>query len=126
MKFVNKHIERKVQCEVAKQCKSAAKKFWKYVNSKSKSQSRIGDVKTVGADGGASIVNDDGDRANIFGYYFSGVITHESQEEFNELSHRCPAFPCDHVSFNDELVLDKRKSTNHQAVVCYILIFYDK
>jgi len=32
-----------------------------------------------------SVVNDDGDKANIFGDYFSRVFTWESYEEFNEL-----------------------------------------
>jgi len=100
-------VERKVQCEVAKQCKSNPKKFWKYVNSKSKSITRIGDVKTVDANGIVSVVNNDGDKANVFGDYFSGVFTKESQEEFNELPQRCPTFPCDVVSFSDEIILDK-------------------
>jgi len=57
----------------------------KYVSSESKSQSRIGDVKTVGADRYVSVVNVNGDKANIFGDYLSGVFTWESDEEFNEL-----------------------------------------
>jgi len=100
-------IEKKVQCEVAKQCKSNPKKFWKYVDSKSKSQSRIGDVKTVGVDGCVSVVNVDGDKANTFGDYFCGVFTLESDEEFNELPHRCWASQCDEVFFSDEIIIDK-------------------
>jgi len=56
--------------------------FWKYVTSKSKSQSSIDDVKIVGADGCVSVVNVDGDKANVFGDYFSGVFTWGSDEEF--------------------------------------------
>ena len=66
-------IERKEQCEVAKQCKSNPKKFWKYVNSKSKSQTTNGDIKTVGSNGLVSVVNADEDKANAFGDYFAGV-----------------------------------------------------
>ena len=82
----------------------------KYVSSESKSQSRIGDVKTVGADRYVSVVNVNGDKANIFGDYLSGVFTWESDEEFNELPPpRCSVFPCDEVSFN-EIIFDKLKN----------------
>jgi len=50
---------------VAKQCKSNPKKFWKYVNSKSKSQTTIGDIKKVGSNGLVSVVNADEDKANV-------------------------------------------------------------
>ena len=45
-----------------------------------------------------------------FGNYFSGVFTWESDEEFEELPHRRPAFPCDEVSFDDEIIIDKLKN----------------
>jgi len=64
----------------------------------------IGDVKTVGADGGVSVVNDDGDKANVFGNYFSGVFTQESEEEFNELPYRRYTVACDEVSFSEEVI----------------------
>jgi len=39
------------QCEVVKQCESnSEKKFYKYVSNKSKSQSKIGDIKTDDTD----------------------------------------------------------------------------
>jgi len=41
------------------------KKFRKYVNSKSKSQTKIGDIKTTGAHKRVLIANDDEDKANI-------------------------------------------------------------
>ena len=51
-------IEKKEQCEVAKQCKANPKKFWKYVNSQSKSNTRIGDIKNVGSDGLTSVASE--------------------------------------------------------------------
>jgi len=53
------------------------------------------------------VANDDEDKANIFGDYFSGVYTHESVEEFKELPARFPAFQGYDVSFSREAVLDK-------------------
>jgi len=53
-----------------------------------------------------SVVNVDGDKANIFGDYFSM----ESDEEFNELPHRCSASQCDEMSFSDEIIIDKLKN----------------
>ena len=129
MKFVNKHVseKKKEQCEVAKQCKSNPKKFWKYLNSKSKSQTRIGNIKTVGADKRILIANDDEDKANIFGDYFTMVYTRESKEEFNELPPRSLAFPCDDLFFSEEVILDKLnnvKVSKSQALIRYILLFY--
>jgi len=104
-KFVNKHVLcKKQQCKVAKQCKSNPKKFWKYVNNKSKSQSKIGNIKTFDTDKNVSVANNDEDKANIFGDYFSGVYTQESVEEFKELYFRLPYY---NVSFSQEVVLDK-------------------
>jgi len=65
----------KKQCEVAKQCKSNPKKFWKYVNSKSREQTRIGDIKFHSCDRNILVANDDEDKANAFGDYFAGVCT---------------------------------------------------
>ena len=64
----------------------------------------------VGADGCVAVVNVDGDKANISGDYFSRMFTKEPEEEFNELPHQCLAFPCDEVSFNDEVIIDKLKN----------------
>ena len=100
-------IERKKQCEVAKQCKSNPKKFWKYGNSKSKSRTTIGDVKKVGSSGLVSVVNADEDKANVFGDYFAGVYTHEPDGEFNALPSRRPTNPCENVTFTEEVILDK-------------------
>jgi len=41
------------------------------------------------------IANDDVDKANIFGNYFSGVFTLESEGEFEELPPRYPAVSCE-------------------------------
>ena len=92
---------------MAKQCKSNPKKFWKYVNSKSKSQTTIGDIKKVGSNGLVSVVNADEDKANVFRDYFAGVYTHESDGEFNALPSRRPTNPCENVTFSEEVILDK-------------------
>ena len=77
------------------------------LNSKSKSQTGIGDFKTMVADNRVSIANDDEDKANIFVDYFTGVYTRELKEEFNELPPRGLAFPCDDIFFSEEVILDK-------------------
>jgi len=92
---------------VAKQCKSNPKKFWKYVNSKSKSQTTIGDIKTVGSNGLLSVINTDEDKASVFDDYIAGVYTCEPDGEFNTLPSRCPTNPCENVTFSLEVILDK-------------------
>lgn len=100
-------IERKEQCEVAKQCKANPKKFWKYVNSKSKLHTRIGDIKSVGSDGLPLLANDDKDKADLFGDYFAQVYTQEPKGEFSSLTQQYPTMPCEDVIFRDDIILDK-------------------
>jgi len=45
------------------------------------------------ADNRVLIANDDEDKADIFGDYFTGVYTRELKEEFNELPPRGLTFP---------------------------------
>ena len=48
---------------------------------------------------------------SIVGFYISIIVTNLALrlQDFNKLihHHRCPAFPCDDVSFSDEAILDK-------------------
>ena len=61
-------LERKEkQCEVARQSKSNQKKFWKYVNSKSKLHIKIGYIKSTGSDGQVLVATADDDKANVLG-----------------------------------------------------------
>jgi len=64
---------KKEQCEIARQCKSNAKTFWKYVNSKSKFKSNIGDLETVKKDGHYDVIDNDMDKANALGDFFSSI-----------------------------------------------------
>jgi len=51
----------------------------------------------MGAEKRVLIANDDEDKANIFGDYFTGVYTRESKGEFDELPPRGLAFLCDDI-----------------------------
>jgi len=72
-------LERKEQCEVAKQFKSNPKKFRKYVNSESKLHTKNGDIKSTRSDGQVSVATDDDNRANVhvLGDFFADVYTCE-------------------------------------------------
>ena len=52
------------QKEVASQCKQNCKKFWKYVNSKCKLKSSVGDSKTVDIHGNTRLITKDEEKAN--------------------------------------------------------------
>jgi len=52
------------------------------------------------------VADDDVDKANIFGNYFSGVYIVESDGEFKELPSRGPAVSCEDVAFSEEAILD--------------------
>jgi len=67
-------LERKEQCEVAKQSKSNPKKFWYYVNSKSKLHTKIGDIKSTRSDGQVLVATADDDKANVLGDFLRMCI----------------------------------------------------
>jgi hypothetical protein len=68
----------KFQRDIAVSCKQNPKKFWRYVNSKSKSFKSIGNINVIDDLGNSIILESDLDKANAFSEYFMKVCSSES------------------------------------------------
>ena len=67
----------KEQNQIAKECKSNPKKFWNYINSKTKSHNGIGDLLYSNENGEEVIISNDQDKANVLCNYFSSVFNND-------------------------------------------------
>ena len=79
-------IVQKNQAEVAKSCKANPKKFWMYVNSKTKTHSSISDLHIKRDNGSFEIITSDLQKANAFADYFETIYNKNSdvsQEFYN-------------------------------------------
>ena len=63
--------------KVASKAKSNNKIFWKFINSKTKMRNAIPELFTTKANDTKNMTNDDHEKANILGKYFSSVYTKE-------------------------------------------------
>ena len=74
-----KKVLKKHQLQIAKQSKKNPKMFWKYINSRRKGRSEIGDLKSNDIYGNELLITSDEDKANALGQFFSSVFTNETQ-----------------------------------------------
>ena len=78
-------IKKLIQSEqqnIAINIKKNPKKFWKYINCKTKGSNKIGNIKYFNKNGTEKIADTDHDKCNAFIDYFNSVFTKEN--EFNE------------------------------------------
>jgi len=80
------HLTREEQCTVANQCKANPKNFWKYVNSKSRLQSKIGNLNTIDDEGCSVVLYNDKGKANALANFFASIFTCEPDTNFEELT----------------------------------------
>ena len=71
---------------LAKEAKTNPKKIWKYINSKSKSRTGIGDLCRDPLDNKSEKTEDDGEKANILADFFSSVYSTEKDSTIPELA----------------------------------------
>jgi len=82
-------LQKEEQQNVAQHCKQYPKAFWKYINSKRKTKTGIGELYNVDVSGNSVTVSGDIEKAEVLGKFFSSVFTVE--EEQSRLS---PVKPC--------------------------------
>ena len=109
---ITRRLAKKEMCEIANQCKTNPKKFWKYVNSKSRLHSSIGNLKVTDVSGSCTVVDDDQEKANVLGNFFASVFTREPSDSFSTLASRLPEFPCGVVHFTEDIILHKLSKLN--------------
>lgn len=74
------------QDNIAVDCKNNPKKFWKYIKSKSKTKTTLGDLKWKDEKGNLNTAETDSDKATALEEYFSSVFTVEGDQDFEKLA----------------------------------------
>jgi hypothetical protein len=80
--YVRNHTRdlfKKEQNKIARECKLNPKKFWKYVNSKTRYRNSIGDLVSINDQGKEEKISDNQEKANILCDYFSSVFNKKSE-----------------------------------------------
>ena len=84
-KIIRKDLKEQ-QNAVAQQYKTNPKKFWKYVNSKTKHTEKIGDLKKKNEHGDTEICNSAKTKADSLCEFFSSVFSNETDDDFEPLN----------------------------------------
>jgi ribonuclease P/MRP protein subunit RPP40 len=95
------------QSNIAKCCKNNPKKFWKFVNSKTKYKTGIGDLKYTNDNGENKIATDDKDKAEALVGFFSSVFTLAEGDEVVEAELQPCQHPMSELSFLTDDILKK-------------------
>ena len=106
-----RNINKKEQQNIAAECKVNPKKFWKYINKRRKTNSRIGELKTVDSSGNPVTATEDIEKANVLGQFFSSVFTDEKIVT-EEILKRNINFPMNSISFDEKVILEKLCNIN--------------
>jgi len=109
---VRRHV-RKQQNNVALEVKSNPKKFWAYVNSRTKTKDKIGELEIIAENGQQKLAVSDQDKAEALNGFFSSVFTQETDDEFEEMVlHKAILQPMDDIEISLEEVKEKLKKIN--------------
>ena len=88
-------IKKLIQMEqqnIAKNIMTNPRKFWKYINTKTKGSNKIGNIKCLNKDGAEMIANTDNDKCKAFIDYFT------KKNEFH--NNKIPFKPCNSVTLD--------------------------
>ena len=98
------------QRDIAKSVKDNPKVFWKYVNSKTKSNKAIGDSHIVDGLQNKTVVTTDQVKADVFSEYFASVFTNEPLHNIPDPMHPMPENSMPNIQISAEIIgkeLDK-------------------
>jgi len=104
---VRRHA-RKQQNNVALEVKTNPKKFWSYVNAKTKVRDKIGELRTCGKDGQQTEAVTDQEKADALNCFFASVFTCEPDGPFEEMTYnKGIKYPMDDIEITVEEVKEK-------------------
>lgn len=103
----SRNLQRKTQLDVAKTCKENPKKFWKYVNFKTKTHTAIGNILETDPLGITRVIECDLDKANAFANYFVNVYSHDPPIDPAQLMTVLPQNSMSQLTFSHKVVEKK-------------------
>ena len=95
---------------IAGEAKTNPKKFWNYVNRKTKTKPGIPNLSKP--DNSDEVTKDDQEKADVLLNFFSSVFTEEPDNEIPEIPSRNPASNLENIEITEELVNKKLKNLN--------------
>jgi len=100
------------QLDIAVHCKTNPKKFWKYINSRRKGNSEIGDLKSFDTQGNDMVITSNEDKANTLEQYFSSVFTKENQIDYDIQDINTEYLSNLNINFTETKILEKLNKLN--------------
>jgi hypothetical protein len=98
-----KRAKRDFEKQIAKEVKKNPKTFWKYVNSKMKTTTRVSDLEQE--DG--TLTTSDQEKANVLNGFFSSVFTDENKENIPEMEKKYVGPDQENIEVTKEEILKK-------------------
>jgi hypothetical protein len=80
--------QRDLQNKIANDYKNNPKKFWNYVNGKTKTKEKIGDLNYISNEGYQKMASTDIEKAELLCKFFSSVFCNEPEADFEALADR--------------------------------------
>ena len=77
-----------IYIKISVDCKRNPKKFWQYINKKTKSKTHVGDLKRCNRNGNVQQAQTDGEKASALLEFFSSVYTIDNDNNFDIINTR--------------------------------------
>jgi len=110
-RYLIRQDEQQKQSEIALDSKRNPKRFWNFVNSKTKTKERIGDLK-IQQDNSIFVAHMDVQKVEVLCDFFSSVFVHESDDVFDPLPTRWKTSDRELLSVDETEVIDRIKNLN--------------
>ena len=104
---VTRKAQRQFETGVAKATKENPKIFWNYINSKTKTNSKIPDIKIPGT---SKKTSNDGEKVEVFNNYFKDVFTNEDTANMPSINNKAVTSVLKDIAITEEMVLKKLKA----------------
>ena len=102
-----REINKTIQKDIAKTCKDNPKKFWQFVNSKTKTSRSIGNMTVTDPSGKLRIIENDLEKAELFSDHFQKIFTNEPALDLTEQIPLVATTGMEAITFSEEVIRNK-------------------
>ncbi|MES9971492.1 MAG: reverse transcriptase family protein, partial [Candidatus Thiodiazotropha sp.] len=95
-----RNAKRNFEKKISKKAKKESKHFWKYVNSKVKSQSNVTNLQKSDS----TLTSSDQEKAEVLNDYFSKVFTRENLDDMPDIANKVFDIPLDSINIDIAVV----------------------